>query len=168
MQWDEAFTRYVEERWPVLVRSAVLLGCTASEAEDIVQTALVRCYVAWEKVSRAGNRDAYVYRVLVNCHHDSYRRRRWRERPTAEVPDAVTDDVTGQVDDADAMLRALNRLGAQHREVVVLRYYAHLGEQQIADALKIAPGTVKSRLSRALAQLSTDVDVTELHGGRAS
>ena len=72
---DEEFARFVDERWPVLVRSAVLLGCTAPEAEDLVQTALVRCYVAWEKVSRAGNRDGYVYRVLVNCHHDSHRRR---------------------------------------------------------------------------------------------
>ena len=50
----------------------------------------------------------------------------------------------------------------------MLRYYAHLGEQQIASALKIAPGTVKSRLSRALAQLSTDLDLSELRGGRAS
>ncbi|MGY1915072.1 SigE family RNA polymerase sigma factor [Blastococcus sp. SYSU DS0973] len=168
MERDEAFTRYVDERWPVLVRSAVLLGCTRAEAEDLVQTTLVRCYVAWEKVSSASNRDAYVYRVLVNCHHDSHRRRWWRERPTDEVPDAITEDRTGQVDDADAVQRALRRLSAPHRQVVVLRYYAHLGEQQIAEALRIAPGTVKSRLSRALAQLSTDLDVTALRGGRAS
>lgn len=168
MERDEEFTRFVDERWPVLVRSAVLLGCARPEAEDLVQTALVRCYVAWEKVSRAGNRDAYVYRVLVNCHHDSHRRRWWRERPTEQLPELASDDVTGQVDDADAVNRALRRLSAAHREVVVLRYYAHLGEQQIAEALRIAPGTVKSRLSRALAQLSTDLDVSELRGGRAS
>ncbi|MGY1723917.1 SigE family RNA polymerase sigma factor [Blastococcus sp. SYSU DS0533] len=168
MERDEAFTRYVDERWPVLVRSAVLLGCARPEAEDLVQTALVRCYVAWDKVGSAANRDAYVYRVLVNCHHDSRRRRWWGERPTAEVPDVATDDGTAQVDDADAVRRALARLSPAHREVVVLRYYAHLGEQQIADALRIAPGTVKSRLSRALTQLQADLDVAELRGGRAS
>jgi RNA polymerase sigma-70 factor (sigma-E family) len=165
---DEEFARFVDERWPVLVRSAVLLGCAPPEAEDLVQTALVRCYVAWDKVSRAGNRDAYVYRVLVNCHHDSHRRRWWRERPTEKLPEIPDDDRTGQVDDADAVRRALSRLSPAHREVVVLRYYAHLGEQQIADALGIAPGTVKSRLSRALTQLSSDLDVSELRGGRAS
>lgn len=165
---DEEFAQFVDERWPVLVRSAVLLGCARPEAEDLVQTALVRCYVAWEKVSGAGNRDAYVYRVLVNCHHDTHRRRWWRERPTEQLPEVPADDATGQVDDADAVHRALRRLSPAHREVVVLRYYAHLGEQQIASALKVAPGTVKSRLSRALAQLSTDLDLSELRGGRAS
>ena len=168
MDRDEEFARFVDERWPVLVRSAVLLGCTPPEAEDLVQTALVRCYVAWEKVSRAGNRDGYVYRVLVNCHHDSHRRRWWQERPTEQVPEVASDDATEQVEDADAVRRALRRLSRAHREVVVLRYYAHLGEAQIADVLQIAPGTVKSRLSRALAQLSTDLDVSELRGGRAS
>ncbi|MDK3258571.1 SigE family RNA polymerase sigma factor [Blastococcus capsensis] len=168
MERDEEFARFVDERWPVLVRSAVLLGCTPPEAEDLVQTALVRCYVAWGRVRGATNRDGYVYRVLVNCHHDSHRRRWWRERPTGELPEVPADDLTGQVDDADAVRRALRRLSPAHREVVVLRYYAHLGEQQIADALQIAPGTVKSRLSRALTQLSTDLDVSELRGGRAS
>ncbi|TYP83823.1 SigE family RNA polymerase sigma factor [Blastococcus xanthinilyticus] len=168
MDRDEEFARFVDERWPVLVRSAVLLGCAPAEAEDLVQTALVRCYVAWSKVRGATNRDGYVYRVLVNCHHDSHRRRWRRERPTDELPEVPSDDLTGQVDDADAVRRALARLSQAHREVVVLRYYAHLGEQQIADALRIAPGTVKSRLSRALAQLQTDLDVAELREGRAS
>ena len=165
---DDGFAELVRERWPALVRSAVLLGCTVAEAEDLVQTALLRCYLAWTRVRAAGDRDAYVYRVLLNCHHDSRRRRWWGEHPTAELPDAPVEDTTGRVDDLDAMRRAVARLSAAHREVVVLRYYAQLGERQIADALGIPPGTVKSRLSRALEQLSADLDVADLHGRTAS
>jgi DNA-directed RNA polymerase specialized sigma24 family protein len=54
---------------------------------------------------------------------------------------------------------------AMRELVVVLRYYADLGEQQIAEALQIPPGTVKSRLSRALVRLSNDADLADLHGG---
>ena len=63
---------------------------------------------------------------------------------------------------ADAARRALGNLSKPNREVVVLRYFVHLSEQQTARVLDIAPGTVKSRLSRALAQLSLDPHLTDL------
>ena len=53
------FDEYVATHWPRLVRAAVLLGCTPTEAEDVVQTALVRCLVAWRRVRAADDRDAY-------------------------------------------------------------------------------------------------------------
>jgi RNA polymerase sigma-70 factor (sigma-E family) len=163
---DEAeFSAYAGARWPALVRSAVLLGCPVAEAEDLTQTAFVRCYLAWPKVRRARDRDAYVYRILLNCYRDSHRRRWWAEKPAAQVPDRTEADATDQVDTADAVARALARLSTPNREAVVLRYYAHLSEQQIADVLRIAPGTVKSRLARALAQLSGDTDLADLNGG---
>lgn len=165
MDGEPDFSAYAAARWPALVRSAVLLGCAVAEAEDLAQTTLVRCYLAWPKVRRARDRDAYVYRILVNCHRDSHRRRWWAEKPTDRVPELADPDRTAQVDTADAVARALARLSAVNREAVVLRYYAHLSEQQIAEVLRIAPGTVKSRLSRALAQLSTDADLADLNGG---
>jgi DNA-directed RNA polymerase specialized sigma24 family protein len=61
-------------RWRTLVRAAVRLGCARHDAADVVQTALARCDVAWSKVSRADNRDAYVYRTLVHALRDSQRR----------------------------------------------------------------------------------------------
>ena len=66
---------------------------------------------------------------------------------------------------ADAVHRALADLSKVNREVVVLRYYAHLSEQQTAEILDIAPGTVKSRLSRALAQLATNTHLADLAEG---
>jgi RNA polymerase sigma factor (sigma-70 family) len=125
----------------------------------------MRCYVSWAKVTKADDRDAYVYRILVNAYHDSRRRRWWGEKPAAVMPEQVEADATTRVDATDAVGRALARLTQAHREVVVLRYYAHLNDQQIAEALNIAPGTVKSRLSRALTHLSADANLSDLCRG---
>jgi RNA polymerase sigma-70 factor (sigma-E family) len=161
---DDDFSEYVAAHWPRLVRSAVLLGCTQAEAEDLVQTALERCLVKWRKVQRADDRDAYVHRVLINAFTSS-RRRRWTgEHPTADVPEHPgPDEITG-VEDTDAVLRALDQLTTDQRTAVVLRYYAHLSEQQMAAVLGVAPGTVKSRLSRALKTLAQDPHLAELRG----
>lgn len=161
---DAEFSEYVATRWPRLVRSAVLLGCSQAEAEDVVQTSLTRCLVNWSKVRRAEDRDAYVHRVLINT-FTSARRRRWTgEYPVAELPEGSRDDDTAAYDAADALQRSLARLGDDQRTAVVLRYYAHLSEQQMAAVLGVAPGTVKSRLSRALKVLAEDPQLSELRG----
>jgi RNA polymerase sigma-70 factor (sigma-E family) len=168
MDTDGDFSAYASARWGALVRSAVVLGCTLDEAHDLVQATLVRCYTAWAKVQRADDRDAYVYRILLNCHRDSRRRRWWGERPTEVLPDPRVGDPTDNVDVVDAVHRALRDLAKGHREVVVLRYYANLTEQQTAAVLGVAPGTVKSRLSRALAHLSSNPHLSDLAEWHAS
>ncbi|NIK56618.1 SigE family RNA polymerase sigma factor [Kribbella shirazensis] len=163
----DEFTEYVTARWPTLVRSAVLLGCTPSEAEDLVQSALERCLLKWNRVRDAEDRDAYVHRVLINCFRSS-RRRRWHgELPSAALPERPGgSDQTAGVDDTDAVMRALDRLPGDQRTAVVLRYYAHLTEQQMASVLGVAPGTVKSRLSRAVKALAQDPHLAELREPR--
>ncbi|TDD20322.1 SigE family RNA polymerase sigma factor [Kribbella turkmenica] len=160
------FSEYVAARWPGLVRSAVLLGCTHAEAEDLVQTALERCLLKWSKVQAANDRDAYVHRVLINTFL-SGRRRRWTgEKPTAVLPEYAGIDQVNGIDDTDAVMRALDRLPSDQRTAVVLRYYAHLSEQQMATVLDVAAGTVKSRLSRAVKALAQDPNLAELRGYR--
>lgn len=154
---DEEYADYVRGAWDGLVRSAVFLGCSLAEAEDLAQTTLVRCYTAWDRVGAADDRAGYVYTMLVNALRDSKRRRWWGERPTEHLPepgDAVDD--MAAVDTADAVHRALDALTAPNRDVVVLRYFAGLSEAQTATALGIPAGTVKSRLSRSLAQLAAN------------
>lgn len=164
MSEDDDFSEYVAARWASLVRSAVLLGCSRPEAEDLVQTALERCLLKWDKVRVAEDRDAYVHRMLINL-FISARRRRWTgERPTAVLPDRTSLDETVGVDDSDAVMRALDRLTREQRAAVVLRYYAHLSEQQMASVLGVASGTVKSRLARALKTLAQDPNLAELRG----
>ncbi len=151
------------------MRSAVLMGCPPNDAEDLVQTALTRCYIAWPKVNRADNRDAYVYRVLMNAHRDLYRRRRWREHLSASPPPTATvADASTGVDDTDAVNRALGDLTPQSRAVIVLRFYAGMTERQTAEALGVAVGTVKSRMSRALTQLAISRHLTDPADGRTS
>jgi RNA polymerase sigma-70 factor (sigma-E family) len=159
---DAEFDEYVVLRWDRLVRGAILLGCSPNEAGDIVQTALTKCLVRWGRVRRADDRDAYVHTVVVNTFIDS-RRRRWRgERPTAEVPEVVAADRTLDVLRRDAIDRSLAGLSPEQRVAVVLRYHHDLTEAQMASVLGIAPGTVKSRLSRALARLAEDPQLADL------
>ncbi len=162
MDDETDFAEYADASWRTLVRSAVFLGCTLPDAEDLAQTTLVRCYTAWPRVAAAENRDAYVYRILVNALRDVHRKQRWRERPTAVLPDAAVDDATDSYDTVDSIHRALAALSRGNRDVVVLRYFTQLTERQTAQALGIAPGTVKSRLSRALAQLAGSHHLSDL------
>lgn len=154
------FTTYVADRRTRLVRTAVLLGCPLADAEDVVQAALLKCYRSWRRVARADHPDAYVHRVLVTTLAD-VRARRWRgELPTETLPDEVDDrDPTSGI----AVRRALARLSPEHREVLVLRFYADLSERDTAAVLRVAPGTVKSRTSRALAALAPLVEAPDAH-----
>ena len=142
------------------------IGCSPPEAEDLVQVTLIRCMASWSRVTEADDRDAYVHRALING-LISARRRRWTgERPTADLPERPSPDEYALVDETDVVLRALDRLPQDQRTAVVLRYYSHLGEEQMADVLGVAPGTVKSRLSRALKRLQDDPNLQELRGSR--
>lgn len=158
------FESFVHLRWARLVRAARLLGCSAAEAEDVAQAALARCWRHWRRVRTADDPDAYVHRVLVNTWHSSRRRRWWGERPAEHLPESGTPDNTEAYDRVDAVVRSLSRLPEAQREAVVLRYYAGLSERQLAAALGVAPGTVKSRLSRALTTLAEDPGLAEMRG----
>jgi len=171
MDHETDFADYARDAWTSLVRSAIFLGCGPHEAEDLAQTTLVRCYTAWPQVCRADNRTSYVYRMLLNCLRDSKRRRWWGERPTERLPETVSADGTGavdRIDTADAVHRALEGLSKPNRDVVVLRYFAGLSEAETAAALDVPAGTVKSRLSRSLAQLAADDHLADLTGGTRS
>jgi RNA polymerase sigma factor (sigma-70 family) len=127
----------------------------------------VRCYVKWSKVAAANDEDAYVYAILVNQLRTS-RRRRWRgEHPSDDVEAGArpaVDDPAATSDLADVVQRALSSLPTPTRQVVVLRYFVDLTERQTADVLGIAPGTVKSRLSRGLTQLAQNPHLADLPG----
>lgn len=154
------FSEFVAARRPALVRSVTLMGCPLPEAEDVVQTALLKCYRQWRRIQRAQAPEAYVYRVVVTTLTDA-RTRRWNgEVPTEELPETSHDvDATTGI----AVRRALASMPVPQREVIVLRYYADLSEREIADILRIPPGTVKSRATRGLAALSALLRSPDAH-----
>ncbi|MCX6398594.1 MAG: SigE family RNA polymerase sigma factor [Propionibacteriales bacterium] len=165
---EAVYADYVEQSWPTLVRAAIFLGARPHEAEDLAQTTLVRCYTGWDRVNSAENREAYVYRMLLNCLRDTRRTRWWKDRQYDD-PRALDrpagGDAAERVAVADAVHRALGTLTKPNRDVVVLRYFVQLTEKQTAEVLGVPAGTVKSRLSRALAHLAANDHLLDLSGG---
>lgn len=152
-QDEDDFTAFAAGRWPSLVRSAVLLGCSYSDAEDVAQTALMKTWSHWSRVRRSADPDAYVYRIMINALATSRRRKWWSEQPTADLPEQAYNDATPQVETRDAVIGALRAIPLPQQQVLVLRFVADLTEQATADVLGVAVGTVKSRASRGLAAL---------------
>ena len=148
----EDFSAFAASRWPGLVRLAFGLTGDRWMAEDIAQTALARAYVAWRRVSRADDPDAYLRRILINTANRRFRRRRVAEQP-GDPPETPVDGPADLVGERAALLAALRQLPPRQRTVIVLRYWADLTDTQIAAALGCSPGTVRSQLSRALARL---------------
>lgn len=149
---DEQFSEFVVGRRARLCRLAYLLCGDAHQAEDIVQVALAKLYVAWPRLHRDGNVDAYARRIVARTHLDVVKQPARRERPAEDLPEAPAADAI-TVEDRDALMTALLALPPGQRRVVVLRYYWQLDLADTAADLGCSIGTVKSQGSRALAQL---------------
>jgi len=145
------FESWMVARQGRLLRTAYLLTGDVHAAEDLVQTALAKLYLAWDRVADAPSIDAYARKILVNEHTSTWRRL-WRHREV--VTDTSTHDVPvagAEYDGVPAALwTAVRALPERQRAVVVLRYYEQLSERETADALGVSLGTVKSQTSRAL------------------
>jgi RNA polymerase sigma-70 factor (sigma-E family) len=156
------FAQFVVAREGALRRTAWLLTGDSGLAEDLVQTALARCWPRWERINRQGDPENYVRRVIVNT-WITWTRRRWRgEKASPVVPDTpAAGDMAAQVAMRMALREALKALTGRQRAVLVLRVYDDLSEAQVADMLNCSVGTVKSAMSRALAKLRDDPRLTE-------
>ncbi|MFF4774205.1 SigE family RNA polymerase sigma factor [Microtetraspora fusca] len=148
------FERYVEQRSARLLRTAYLLCRDWATAEDLLQTALARAWLAWRRVG--DNPDPYVYRILTNTHASWWRRRSRAEVPAADLPDAAVADEADLVGARDAVRRAVDGLPPRQRAVIVLRYFADLPDTEIGEILGCSVATVRSQASRALAKLRVD------------
>lgn len=153
------FSAFVAGSQAKMVRLGELLTGDRGRAEDLAQHGFAQAYAAWRRI-RTGEPDAYVRRCIVNAHTDWWRRRTWREQPFALLPEQPMDtDTVADLATRELVLRALGRLTLRERLVLVLRFYLDMSELEIARELKIAPGTVKSAASRALAKLRCDAEL---------
>ena len=153
---------YAHRRLP-LVRLALLLVDDLPTAEDVVQDVFAALYRRHgERLTGLDNPDAYLRTSVVNTSRSVLRRRRTvrahvpeREghAPSAEEPVLLREE-HGEV------IAALHRLTRRQREVLVLRYWSHLSEAQIADTLSLSRGAVKSTASRALAALRRELEAS--------
>ncbi|HET9859297.1 MAG TPA: SigE family RNA polymerase sigma factor [Nocardioidaceae bacterium] len=155
---DAEFEAYMAARQPSLLRTAYLLTGDRHAAEDLVQTALAKLYLSWDKVQRRELLDGYVRRIMVN-ENNSLWRRAWKrkELTTDEVPDYTP--VHDRPDDGQsaALWEFVQTLPKKQRAVIVLRFYEDLSEAETAEILGISVGTVKSQASRALASMRARV-----------
>jgi RNA polymerase sigma-70 factor (sigma-E family) len=153
-QAREDFRSYVAARSPALLRTAYALTGNRADAEDLLQTALAKTYLSWERIREREALDGYVRRVMVNTQTSWWRRRKVDERPTGELPERPTGrDAAADLDLHDALWTALGTLPKRQRAMVVLRYYEDLSEAETAAVMGVSVGTVKSATSRALTRL---------------
>jgi RNA polymerase sigma-70 factor (ECF subfamily) len=136
-----------------------------TDAEDVVQAASARAWRAIGDVDALRGFRAWYLRAVANTARN-HRRGRWRRhraelrvaaRPSYGPVDPVDDTVTAT--ERDAVVAALNRLADGERLVIALRHFEQLTEREIAKVLGCPAGTVKSRLSRAMARLRVELSV---------
>ncbi|HET6293989.1 MAG TPA: SigE family RNA polymerase sigma factor [Kribbella sp.] len=155
------FSEFVAARYGSLLGMAYLLTHDHALAEDLVQTALAKCWRSWGAI-RADDPSAYVRRVLLNTYRAWWRTKKGkREFPTEVLPSVLvgSDSVDSDYDNVDSkavLVDALARLPRRMRTVVVLRYLGDLTEAETAATVGCAVGTIKSQTSRALAKLRQD------------
>jgi RNA polymerase sigma-70 factor (sigma-E family) len=150
---EEGFDAFVRGGARRHLRTAYLLTGNAADAEDLLQTALAKLARQWDRVSRSGDVDAYLRRVVVTSHVSRWRRLWRRESATEVLPDVAAVDPYPALDERDLLRRALQRLSQGERAVVVLRHVEDLPEAEVARLLGVSTGTVKSQGSRGLAKL---------------
>ncbi len=132
----------------------------AGEAEDLVQEAFVRAYAAGSRFTRVDNPEAWLRTTAVNLH-----RNRWRKmRNFGRIKHRITapPDLPGLEEHLE-VVDALRQLPENLRVVLVLHYLADRQVAQIADELRIAEGTVKSRLSRGRDAMAALLAEEEAH-----
>ncbi len=144
----DSFERFYADTWHTVYRALVVGIGDGDLAREAVDEAMVRAYERWRTVSTISNREGWVYRVASNWATSRLRRRRLQLRPLASVQVSHDPDVVDP-----RLLEAVRRLSPRHRDVIVARYLLDMSESATAQALDVPEGTVKSRLSRALAEL---------------
>jgi RNA polymerase sigma-70 factor (ECF subfamily) len=144
----DSFERFYADTWQTVYRALVVGIGDSDLAREAVDEAMVRAYERWRSVGGMANREGWVYRVASNWATSRLRRRRLLLRPH---PAPVVSHDPDVVD--PKLLAAIRRLSPKHRDVVVARYLLDMSESATSQALDIPTGTVKSRLSRALAEL---------------
>ena len=156
---QDLLIRLFNENYSSLVRLASFLLDDISICEEVVQDAFVKMQVAKAR-PQSGREAAYLRSVVLNGARSHMRRRMVRQRlvldpqrNTASVEQSVIDSTERQF-----ILKKLRQLPRRQAEVLMLRFYMDLSEEEIAETLKISKGSVKTHTSRALDKMGQLLD----------
>lgn len=152
---EAALARLFEAHYTSMLRLAALLG--ADDPENIVAEAYYEIYRKWRKLRDVDRAEAYLRSVVCNLTRMRIRHlqiaRKHAEAPSVE-PAASAEYTALLHDDQQALIHALQRLPARQREALVLRHWMGLKEGEIAKAMGISAGSVKTHTARGLAALT--------------
>jgi len=161
---DEAVTRLFAAHYRTLVRLATLLLHEPGVAEEIVQDAYVALHSRWWRLRDADKALGYLRVTVLNrCrsalrHRSVVRAHLAAARPQPDAPSAEAGAL--ELLRHDDVVTALRALPPRQREAIVLRYYGDLSESEIADAMGVSRGAVKSHSARGIAALRTTLGGT--------
>jgi RNA polymerase sigma-70 factor (ECF subfamily) len=163
-----AYGELVERYREVAFRTAWLITRSSADAEDAAQDAFVKAYYALARFRAGEAFRPWILRIVSNEAKNRRRSAGRRERLVQRIADdrgpggaAPSPEAAAlEREDAQALTRALERLREPDRLVIAYRYLFELSEAEIADVLGVRPGTVKSRLSRALGRLRTELEAS--------
>ena len=153
--WEDDFVAYYAAKGDMLRRTAFVLCGDWHLAEDLTQTAFTNLYRVWNRIERHDVLDQYARRVLLRAFLDQ-RRRPWRREVPAGSDRTDLDTATWEDRGADERMvlsTMLLRLPKRRRAVLVLRFWADLSVEQVAEILDCPIGTIKSQTARGLADL---------------
>jgi len=152
---EDDVASFVAARWQSLVRYGFMLTGDRAAGEDLVQEALLRCLPSWGRLDPQGV-ESYVRTVMARLAWKA-RRHLLRMSSSARQAEPTTADIADASSEQSDLRQALRGLPPQQRVVLVLRYWQDLSEAEIAELLGCRQGTVKSRASRAYAQLRQEL-----------
>ena len=154
---DRAVTELYASHYRSLVRLATLLVRDTGTAEEVVQDSFVAMHGGWRRLRDSEKALSYLRQSVVNRSRSVLRHRvvvdRNAPKPAPDMPSAEHGAIASL--ERSAVISALRTLPARQREALVLRFYADMSEAQIADAMQISKGAVKSHTARAMATLRT-------------
>jgi len=151
---DDGFEEAFDELFPRAVRLAHRLLGDRTAAEDVAAEAMARAYARWPRVSGPPYRDGWLLKVTTNLAID-----RLRRRPPEIVP-APADDFEDGVELRLALNAALLTLAPRQRQAAALRYLGGLSDREVAQALGISLGSVKTHIHRGLKGLRARLGVS--------
>ena len=157
---DWAVTELYSLHYRALVRLAVLLVRDIPTAEDVVQDSFVAVHDGWQRLRDAESALAYLRHTVLNRSRSVLRRRAVAGRHLPNPPPDMASAEYGALValERSAVVQALRKLPGRQREAIVLRYYADLREAEVAAAMGISRGAVKSHTARAMAALRADLE----------
>ena len=157
---DWAVTELYSLHYRALVRLAVLLVRDIPTAEDVVQDCFVAMHEGWQRLRNADSALAYLRHTVLNRSRSVLRHRAVVDKHLPDPPPGMPSAEYGALVrlEQSAVVAALRKLPGRQREAIALRYYADLSGAEVAAAMGISRGAVKSHTARAMAALRADLE----------